>query len=99
MSKKNKFFTDEDDVLFFGDEVGETVSKKQVIEKYIPSSFEDTEEIAIKLRELNDVIVDVKNLNKADASRMINFLGGVMFALKGDMIKNSKTEFTFKVKK
>ena len=43
--------------------------------------------------------VDISELDKSNAMRMIDFLGGVMYALNGDMIKNSNKEFTFIVNK
>lgn len=97
---KNKLFPDEKDTLYYGEFDVKTSKKKEPkIKTFVPTSFSETEIIAKELRNFNDVTVDVVNLDKRTAMRMIDFLGGVMFALNGDMIKNSKTEFTFKVKK
>ena len=42
---------------------------------------------------------DISLLDKNEALRMIDFLGGVMYALNGDMKRINKTTFEFSVKR
>ena len=106
---KNKLFPDEKEVLYY--ENGNNKPKKEnrfvnsPIESnrlpinYKPHSFSDTQEISDMLKKGNVVIVDISDLDKNDALRMIDFLGGVMYALNGDMKRLNKTTFEFSVKK
>lgn len=99
---KKKLFPDEKEVLFYTKNNDDNARKEKTepsITKFKPSSFSQTEQIADKLRTYNSVFVDISELDKSNAMRMIDFLGGVMYALNGDMIKNSNKEFTFIVNK
>lgn len=95
----NKLFTEEDDNLFFEvDGKEENEKEEEKVGSYYPRTFADTEKIAKSLRSGNNVRVDLSSLDKASAMRMIDFLGGVMFAMNGDMSKEDKMIFIFKVK-
>lgn len=65
--------------------------------EYTPKTFEETEEIANQILRGNRVVVDTSNMKKEDIVRMLDFLSGMMFALKGEIIRNSKFVFTFYV--
>ncbi len=65
--------------------------------EYTPKTFEETEEIANQIIRGNRVVVDTSNMKKEDIVRMLDFLSGMMFALKGEIIRNSKFVFTFYV--
>ena len=106
---KNKLFPDEKEVLYY--ESGNSKQKKEnifinnTVEKdrlpinYKPQSFSETQEISDILKKGNVAIVDIEDLDKNEALRMIDFLGGVMYALNGDMKRLNKTTFEFSVKK
>lgn len=103
---KNKLFPDDKEVLYY-----ETKQEKKenrfTIEANIgdnlpinfkPQSFANTQEISDCLKKGNVVVVDIVDLEKNEALRMIDFLGGVMYALNGDMKRLNKTTFEFSIK-
>ncbi len=94
---KKKLFPDEEETLFYHLEKPKNTSKTSVIHK--PISFQQTQSIAGDLKNNTNVILDISELNKTDALKMINFLGGVIFALNGEIKRNSKIEFEFIVNK
>lgn len=103
---RNKLFPDEKEILYYGDGVEKKENKLEnesssdyLPINYKPQSFADTQEISDSLKKGNVVIVDVCNLNRNEALRMIDFLGGVMYALNGDMKRLNKTIFEFSIKK
>lgn len=108
---KNKLFPDEKETLYYEDKEKKDLPKKEnrfvnsanlVDSKpvsYRPSSFSSTEEISDCLKKGNIVVVDISDLNKNEALRMIDFLGGVMYALNGDMKRLNKTTFEFSIKR
>ena len=105
---KNKLFPDEKEILYYGTgnnskKENRFVNNDNLINNkpinYKPQSFSSTQEISDSLKQGNIVIVDVSNLSKSDALRMIDFLGGVMYALNGDMKRINKTTFEFSIKR
>lgn len=106
---KNKLFPDEKEILYYEDTkkavkkenrfVNEHVSTDRLPINYKPQSFASTEEISDSLKKGNVVIVDISALEKSEALRMIDFLGGVMYALNGDMKRLNKTTFEFSINK
>lgn len=104
---KNKLFPDEKEVLYYGNSeqkkenrfVNNPVDTNRLPINYKPQSFAETQEISDSLKKGNIVIVDITNLSKNEALRMIDFLGGVMYALNGDMKRLNKTTFEFSIKK
>ena len=105
---KNKLFPDEKEVLYYESEsapkkenrfINSPINNDSLPINYKPQAFSETQEISDSLKKGNVVIVDISNLEKSDALRMIDFLGGVMYALNGDMKRLNKTTFEFSIKK
>lgn len=101
---KGKVFPDEKEVLYYSNSDTETQkdTNTQVTSSntfYSPSSFAQTRILSDKLKAGNTITIDVNNMDKKEALRMIDFLGGVMYALDGDMKKISKNIFEYSVPK
>ena len=107
---KSKLFPDEKEILYYekansntGQKENRFVDNSPKSEdmplNYKPQAFSNTEEISDALKKGNVVVVDISLLNKAEALRMIDFLGGVMYALNGDMKRINKTTFEFTINK
>jgi cell division inhibitor SepF len=97
---KGKVFPDEKEVLYYSSNVGEQEKDNEPLNQtsntfYSPSSFSQTRILSDKLKSGNIITIDVSNMDKKEALRMIDFLGGVMYALDGDMKKISKNVFEF----
>ena len=100
---KGKIFPDEKEVLYYSDNKKEenestTFTTKVSNTFYSPSSFSQTRILCDKLKAGNVITIDVSNMDKKEALRMIDFLGGVMYALNGDMKRLNKTTFEFSIK-
>lgn len=102
---KNKLFPDEKEILYYknvenkekdNDISGEIRGADSPI-NYRPTSFSSTQDISDTLKKGNVVVVDVSLLSKNDALRMIDFLGGVMYALNGDIKRLNKNVFEFSI--
>lgn len=68
---------------------------------YNPSCYEDTKDIAVELLSRNIVIVNLEQLlrdenRRKDATRIIDYLCGVAFALQIEVEKVNATTFLFK---
>jgi len=104
---KNKLFPDEKEVLYYESNapkkenrfVNNPVNSDSLPINYKPQAFSETQEISDSLKKGNIVIVDISNLDKNEALRMIDFLGGVMYALNGDMKRLNKTTFEFSIRR
>ena len=106
---KNKLFPDEKEVLYYENSGMNNKIENKFIDKqlssngtpinYKPETFSNTQEISDSLKQGNIVVVDISDLSKGDALRMIDFLGGVMYALNGDMKRLNKTTFEFTINK
>lgn len=105
---KNKLFPEEKEILYYENKdkkekenrfANRPVSEDKTPVNYRPSSFSNTQEISDSLKNGNIVVVDISLLEKNDALRMIDFLGGVMYALNGDMKRLNKTTFEFSINK
>jgi cell division inhibitor SepF len=99
---KNKVFPDEKEVLYYSDNKEKTSKKEEETTNpkgsfFAPTSFSQTRILADKLKAGISVVIDVTNMDKKDALRMIDFLGGVMYSLNGDMKKLNKNIFEFTV--
>jgi cell division inhibitor SepF len=96
---KGKIFPDEKEVLYYSsEENNETPSTTHLNNTfYSPNNFSQTRILSDKLKAGNVITIDVSNMDKKEALRMIDFLGGVMYALDGDMKKISKNIFEFSV--
>ena len=102
---KGKIFPDEKEVLYYSNEENKKEYDLPKYEPhplntfYSPSSFSQTRILSDKLKAWNVITIDVSNMDKKEALRMIDFLGGVMYALDGDMKKISKNIFEFSIPK
>lgn len=101
---KGKIFPDEKEVLYYSNEKDENNSLPKYETHplntfYSPSNFSQTRILSDKLKAGNVITIDVSNMDKKEALRMIDFLGGVMYALDGDMKKISKNIFEFSISK
>lgn len=68
-----------------------TLSPDKVALKLIqPKSHTEATEIADKLREGCIILLDIGNLTKDKAHRLVDFLAGVTYVLGGEMIKTNK---------
>lgn len=100
---KGKIFPDEKEVLYYsGDKNSQEENNPVYIKNpsntfYSPTSFSQTRILSDKLKAGNVITIDVSNMEKKEALRMIDFLGGVMYALDGDMKKISKNIFEFSI--
>ena len=103
---KSKLFPDEKEILYYENKdktqkenrfINKHVSEDKTPINYRPDSFANTQEISDSLKKGNIVVVDISLLSKNDALRMIDFLGGVMYALNGDMKRLNKTTFEFNI--
>lgn len=103
---KNKLFPEEEEILYYQDQskakkenrmVNKIVSDDKTPINYKPESFVNTEEISDSLKNGHVVVVDISLLDKSDAVKMLNFLGGVMYALNGDMKRINKNTFEFSI--
>ena len=103
---KNRLFPDEKEILYYEDKEQKkenrfvnTMDNTRLPINYKPKSFSDTQEISDALKKGNIVVVDVSDIEKKDAYRMLDFLGGVMYALNGDMKRINKSTFEFSINK
>lgn len=99
---KGKIFPDEKEVLYYSDDKkdeGESTTYTTKVKNtfYSPSNFSQTRILSDKLKAGNVITIDVSNMEKKEALRMIDFLGGVMYALDGDMKKISRNIFEFSI--
>ncbi len=56
-----------------------------------PKSHIEAAKIADKLKEGCIVLLDISNLNKEQAHRLVDFLAGVAYVMNGEMIKTNKS--------
>ncbi len=70
-------------------------SNKQAVVLFRPSSFNDTSKAADDLRNRRAVIVNMENVDKAMARRVVDFLSGCVYALDGDVKKIAQSAFLF----
>lgn len=100
---KGKIFPDEKEVLYYSDKESKKEEETPIYTSrpnntfYSPSNFSQTRILSDKLKAGNVITIDVSNMEKKEALRMIDFLGGVMYALDGDMKKISKNIFEFSI--
>ena len=78
---------------------GKVVSSKrgnaQEIVRFHPSSFQDSRKAASDLVASKAVIVNLEDLDKDSARRMVDFLSGVVFAMDGDVQKIAQSAYVF----
>lgn len=70
-------------------------SNKQEVVLFRPNSFNDTSKAADDLRNHKAVIVNMENVDKAMARRVVDFLSGCVYALDGDVKKIAQSAYLF----
>ena len=68
---------------------------KQEVVLFRPGSFNDTSKAADDLRSRKAVIVNMENVDKAMARRVVDFLSGCVYALDGDVKKIAQSAYLF----
>ena len=79
----------------FGGRVLNMNSNKQEVVLFRPSSFNDTSKAADDLRNRKAVIVNMENVDKAMARRVVDFLSGCVYALDGTVQKIAQSAYLF----
>ena len=72
-----------------------SVTNKQEVVIFRPNSFNDTSKAADDLRNRRAVIVNMENVDKAMARRVVDFLSGCVYALDGDVKKIAQSAYLF----
>ena len=75
--------------------MGGNASNKQEVVLFRPGSFNDTSKAADDLRSRKAVIVNMENVDKAMARRVVDFLSGCVYALDGDVKKIAQSAYLF----
>ena len=68
---------------------------KQEVVLFRPTSFNDTAKAADDLKANKAVIVNMENVDKAMARRVVDFLSGCVYALEGDVKKIAQSAYLF----
>lgn len=71
------------------------VTNRQEVVLFRPASFNDTSKAADDLRNRKAVIVNMENVDKAMARRVVDFLSGCVYALDGDVKKIAQSAYLF----
>ena len=74
---------------------GGNASNKQEVVLFRPGNFNDTSKAADDLRSRKAVIVNMENVDKAMARRVVDFLSGCVYALDGDVKKIAQSAYLF----
>ena len=80
---------------FTGQILNMNASNKQEVVLFRPGSFNDTSKAADDLRNRKAVIVNMENVDKAMARRVVDFLSGCVYALDGDVKKIAQSAYLF----
>ena len=80
---------------FSGQVLNMSSSNKQEVVLFRPGSFNDTSKAADDLRNRKAVIVNMENVDKAMARRVVDFLSGCVYALDGDVKKIAQSAYLF----
>ena len=80
---------------FNGTVLGRSTANKQEVVLFRPGSFNDTSKAADDLRNRKAVIVNMENVDKAMARRVVDFLSGCVYALDGDVKKIAQSAYLF----
>ena len=72
-----------------------SVTNKQEVVLFRPNNFNDTSKAADDLRSRKAVIVNMENVDKAMARRVVDFLSGCVYALDGDVKKIAQSAYLF----
>ena len=82
-------------VTFPGKVVSSKRGNAQEIVRFHPSTFQDSRKAASDLVASKAVIVNLEDLDKDSARRMVDFLSGVVFAMDGDVQKIAQNAYVF----
>ena len=74
---------------------GSSASNKQEVVLFRPGTFNDTSKAADDLRNRRAVIVNMENVDKDMARRVVDFLSGCVYALDGNVKKIAKSAYLF----
>ena len=80
---------------FTGQILNSSSTNKQEVVLFRPGSFNDTSKAADDLRNRRAVIVNMENVDKAMARRVVDFLSGCVYALDGDVKKIAQSAYLF----
>ena len=80
---------------FSGQILNMNASNKQEVVLFRPGTFNDTSKAADDLRNRKAVIVNMENVDKAMARRVVDFLSGCVYALDGDVKKIAQSAYLF----
>ena len=80
---------------FSGQVLNMNTGNKQEVVLFRPGSFNDTSKAADDLRNRKAVIVNMENVDKAMARRVVDFLSGCVYALDGDVKKIAQSAYLF----
>ena len=80
---------------FSGQILNMSASNKQEVVLFRPGSFNDTSKAADDLRNRKAVIVNMENVDKAMARRVVDFLSGCAYALDGKVKKIAQSTYLF----
>ena len=80
---------------FPGKVVSMNRGQAQEIVRFHPTSFQDSKKAATDLVASKAVIVNLEELDKDSARRMVDFLSGVVFAMNGDVQKIAQSAYVF----
>lgn len=80
---------------FNGQVLNMNSSNKQEVVLFRPGTFNDTSKAADDLRNHKAVIVNMENVDKAMARRVVDFLSGCVYALDGDVKKIAQSAYLF----
>ena len=80
---------------FSGSVLNMNNGSKQEVVLFRPTSFNDTSKAAEDLRHRKAVIVNMENVDKAMARRVVDFLSGCVFALDGTVKKIAQSAYLF----
>ena len=78
----------------FGGNIVSMGSKQEVV-LFHPANFNDTSKAADDLRNKKAVIVNMENVDKAMARRVVDFLSGCAYALDGKVKKVAQSTYLF----
>ena len=80
---------------FSGHVVSSASGRQQDVVLFRPSSFNDSSKAADDLRKAKAVIVNMENVDKAMARRVVDFLSGCVYALNGTVRKIAQSAYLF----
>ena len=72
-----------------------SISNKQEVVLFRPVSFNDTSKAAEELKSNKAVVVNMENVDKAMARRVVDFLSGCVFSLDGTVKKIAQSAYLF----